>query len=327
MTSADSPRGLRKSREQIRVAVVGGVGAYSATAAAQYFGAKWRATSLEIEGQEGLPQIFERVAAGLVDYGLVPVENSVSGTMFDAYDLLLSTPEVHVVGDTALYHEHCLLALPGVCLEDVRQVVSHPHVLQQCSSYLAALPRSADGAAVVQRTASNTVAACQALREAGARDTAVVASQEAGRLFQLEVLAPSISAPQEVVTRYLIVGKSPAPIEQLGEPLKCSIAVTISNVAGALFKTTACFALRDINISKFECAPAPAYRLRPGTAFQQPFFWQYVFFIDFEPSSPSLALTAIAHLQEFALSVRTFGLYHPQSIPVTPSKADWTSFI
>ena len=315
--SASSP-----ARQGVKVAMVGGEGSFSAVASNQYFS--------ESKGNVVQPfldftQVFINVANGQSDYGIVPIENNVSGTMFEVYSLLLTHPTVHITGEIALNHEYCLLVLPGVKQEDIRQIISHARILQQCSQFLATF--SSPDIPVVQRIVPNTIAACELLVTHDLKDGAVIASFQAGQRFNLQVLVRNISIPQEVVTRYFVIAMAPAHVLHLTSSLKCSIAVTISNLTGAFFKTTACFALRDVNISKFECAPAPPCRLKPSNPFKQAFTWEYIFFIDFEPPSPSVSQLIIKHLEEYALSVKQFGLYQPQPYSSEGFKLDWTAFI
>ena len=270
---------------------------------------------------EDIPGVFSSINSDLCEFGVIPIENSVSGTMHEGYELLMRHPTIKVVGEIALYHEHCLLALPGVALADIRQVISHPHILQQCRPHLASLPSPA-----ISRSVANTIAACQMLVDDKLADAAVIASHAAGALYKLNLLASDISSPAGMVTRYMVLSKTSAQVEHAADRLKCSIAVTMSNTPGMLFKIIAAFALREVNIAKFDCAPAPAYRLKPDTSFDQPFFWQYVFYIDFEPTSPSLSQLIIANLEEFA-TVQQFGLYRQQSLPLTSKQPDWNSFL
>lgn len=299
----------------LKVGVVGGFGSHSAAAASKYFGLY--NSKFEYVGASTLRELFALCKSGECDYIVVPIENSCSGTFMEVYDLLLET-SASIVGESVVCQDHCLVGLPGVKLEDVKQVLTHPHIFAQCSRFLA----THFDEKLARRIVSNTVSACATIRDQQLVDTAAIASLEAAQSTGLEVISASISDSKDNATRYLVISSTrssppPAPASHTDATLKCSIAVTIGNVPGALFKITACFGLRDVNIVKLESQPAPAQRLKHD-AFQ-PFFMSYVFYIDFEPSSPTQASLTIKNLEEFA-KVHTFGLY---SVHRPKSMDDW----
>ena len=270
----------------MRIAFQGAAGAYSEAAAKR----DW--PHAETVGFETFEQVFEGVAAGRVSHGILPVENSVGGSIHRNYDLLLEH-DLPIVAETELPVVHNLLALPGVELHAIRRVFSHPQGLAQCEQYLKRLPR-------VELVATyDTAGSGRMIRDEGLRDTAAIASARAAELFGLNVLQAGIQDYPDNVTRFILIARDP---QAGGAPDKTTIAFALYNAPGALFKALSVFALRDIDLTKLESRPA---RGRP---------WEYVFFADLGVGRTDLRCgRAIVHLAEFARWVKTLGSY-PRSV-------------
>jgi prephenate dehydratase len=266
----------------MKIAVQGAAGAYSETAAQR----GWPGS--ETVALDRFEDVFEAVASGRTSHGILPVENSIGGSIHRNYDLLLEH-DLPIVAETELPVVHNLLALPGTALSDVRRVFSHPQALAQCEMFLHTLP----GIEIV--ATYDTAGSGRMIRDGNLTDTAAIASLRAAEVFGLSVLQAGIQDYEDNITRFLIVGRDGRP---LGQPDKTSLAFALHNGPGALFKALSVFALRDIDMTKLESRPA---RGRP---------WEYVFYADLSAGRDELRCgRAIVHLAEFARWVKTLGTY------------------
>jgi prephenate dehydratase len=242
-------------------------------------------TTLALERFE---DVFEAVDAGRVTHGILPIENSVGGSIHRNYDLLLEH-ELPIVGETELTVVHNLLALPGTPIEAIRRVFSHPQALAQTERFVRTLP----GVEVV--ATYDTAGSARLIREGNLRDTAAIASARAAEAFGLEVLRAGIQDFEDNITRFILVSRDPTP---LGTPDKTTLAFTLHNAPGALFKALSVFALRDIDLTKLESRPM---RGRP---------WEYLFYVDLAAGRTDVRCgRAIVHLAESARWVKTLGSY------------------
>jgi len=266
----------------MRIAYQGEPGAFSEAAAGLI---QPQATTVPCKSFE---EVFDAVARGNVSHGIVPIENSIGGSIHRNYDLLLEH-ELPIVGEVELKVEHALLAMPGVALESVTRVYSHPQALAQCERFLQSLP----GVEVV--ATYDTAGSAKMIRDGGVKDAAAIASARAAAIFGLEVLRAGIQDYEANITRFLLICKRPVPI---GTPDKTSIVVSLGNEPGSLFKALSVFALRNIDLTKLESRPI---RGRP---------WEYLFYIDLGIAREELQCArALVHLGEFARSLRTLGTY------------------
>ncbi len=266
----------------MRVAFQGAAGAYSEAAAIR---AMPGATTIPLERFE---DVFASVAAGNASHGILPVENSVGGSIHRNYDLLLEH-DLPIVAETELSVIHNLLALPGTELADVRRVFSHPQALAQCELFLHTLP----GIEIV--ATYDTAGSARMIRDGQLKDTAAIASARAAELFALAILRSEIQDYQDNITRFVVISRDSKP---LGPAEKTTLAFALHNGPGALFKALSVFALRDIDLTKLESRPA---RGRP---------WEYVFYADLAAGREELRCgRAIVHLAEFARWVKTLGSY------------------
>jgi prephenate dehydratase len=233
-------------------------------------------------------EVFDAVSNGSVNLGVVPIENSIGGSIHRNYDLLVER-ELSIVGEVQLPVGHHLLALPGVRLDEVRRVLSHPQALAQCAGFLRGLEH-------VEAIATyDTAGSAKMVRDEQRRDTAAIASERAGTLFGLEALRTGIQDYDDNITRFLAISRQRVP---LGTPDKTSLVFTLKSAPGALFKALSVFALRDIDLSKLESRPVPG---RP---------WEYLFYLDVAAAREDLPCArAMVHLAEFAPSLRTLGSY------------------
>jgi len=274
----------------VRVAFQGEPGAYSEEAVVRLFG------EVETVPCAALAGVFEAVEAGRADRGVVPVENSQAGSINETYDLLLAHDLV-ITGELDLRVSHCLLALPGQALRDIRRVCSHPQALAQCDAYLRRL-------GVEITPASDTAGSARQIREQLLAGCAAVASRRAAQIYRLEVLADGIETNPHNYTRFLVLGRSPAPHRP---PSKTSIVFVVPNEPGTLYAALGALATRGINLTKLESRPG---RRRP---------WDYVFYVDVDGHAEDPALRdALGELRRRTTFLRVLGSY-PRSPRPSPA--------
>jgi prephenate dehydratase len=265
----------------MRIAFQGEPGAYSEQAVFNYFG------EVETQPCESFDVVFEEVASGVCEAGLIPIENSLAGSIHQNYDLLLRH-DLYIVGEYLLRVQHCLIALPGVTKADLKKVISHPQALGQCAAYLRKL-------GVKTESAYDTAGSVKMLKESGARDTAAIASRRAAEIYEMQILEEGIEDNAENYTRFLAISQM---VERPAGEAKTSIVFTLKNQPGALFKALSVFALRDIDLTKIESRPLQG---KP---------WEYLFYIDFIGAAhEETASKALDHLGEYALMLRVLGSY------------------
>ncbi|KAH7294996.1 hypothetical protein KP509_27G028000 [Ceratopteris richardii] len=247
--------------------------------------------------------VKQAVELWLVDRAVLPIENSLGGSIHRNYDLLLRH-RLHIVGEVQLPVNHCLLALPGVKKEEVKRVLSHQQALAQCEGSLTKL-------GVVREAVDDTAAAAQFIAQNNLRQTGAVASAKAAKIYGLQVLAEGIQDDVDNVTRFLMLAREPI-IPRADRPFKTSIVFTLEEGPGVLFKALAVFSLRNINLTKIESRPQRKKPLRvvDGSNFGVAKYFDYLFYIDFEASmADPRAQNALGHLQEFATFLRVLGSY------------------
>ena len=270
--------------QRTRVAFQGEPGAYSEAAALALYG----------EGVETVPcpafdLVFEAIANGTSDYGVVPVENSLAGSIQRNYDLLLQH-DLFIVAEHNLRISHCLIAHPGKKLSDIRRVYSHPQALGQCEESLRAL---GDVDVIV---AQDTAGSVQLIKERGYDDAAAIAGERAAQIYEMAILRREFEDDKVNYTRFIAIGQE--PVEPDGEA-KTALAFAGKNQPGLLFRCLAAFALRDIDLAKIESRPLRGVP------------WEYIFYLDFAGSaSDEHCRRALDQLREMATFVRVFGSYN-----------------
>ncbi|XP_059661084.1 arogenate dehydratase/prephenate dehydratase 1, chloroplastic-like [Cornus florida] len=281
----------------VRISYKGVPGAYSEDAALKAF------PQCETVPCDEFEDAFKAVELWLADKAVLPIENSLGGSIHRNYDLLLRH-RLHIVGEVQLTVNLCLLALPGVQAEQLKRILSHPQALAQSDIVLSKL-------GVARENVADTAGAAQFVSSNGLRDAGVVASARAAVIYGLNILAERIQDDSDNITRYLVLARDPI-ISRTDKAFKTSIVFTLEEGPGVLFKALAVFALRDISLSKIESRPQRKQPLRvvddsnTGTAK----FFDYFFYIDFEASmAEPRAQNALGHLQEFATFLRVLGCY------------------
>jgi len=268
---------------RIQVAFQGELGAYSELAAREFF-----PEEIEVAPEVTFDEVFEKVEGGAVPYGIVPIENSLAGSIHQNYDLLLEH-KLWIVGEIKLRIVHHLIVHPGIGLTDLKKVVSHPQALSQCRDFL----RGLEGVEPIP--VYDTAGAVRQIREEKAMDTGAIASAQAAEDYGLEILESGIESNHENFTRFLIVARDR---KTENENPKTSIVFSTKNIPGALFKSLSVFALRDIDLLKIESRPLH------GSP------WQYLFYLDFEgDAEEERCQRALGHLEEIATFLRLLGSY------------------
>lgn len=275
------------------VAFQGEAGAYSEGAAFAALG-----EGIDTLACSSFDRVFEALADGRADRAVLPIENSLAGSIHRNYDLLLRHEAVHITGELAFRVRHHLLALPGTRLDEVTEVISHPQALSQCERYL-------DGLGVIRRATYDTAGSAKAVREGELTGTAAIASRRAADVYDLEVLAEGIEDDPENYTRFLVVATEPtAPPPGDGHGAKTSIVFALRDEPSVLFKALSVFALRDIDLTKIESRPLPPGHTIDGQR------WTYLFYLDFaESTAADRAQNALRHLGEIATYLRVLGSY------------------
>jgi prephenate dehydratase len=275
------------------IAFQGEPGAYS-EAVAHSFDPDARTT-----GVPTFRRVFEAVASGDAERGVVPTENSVAGSIAPVLDGLLEFDGLRVVGERWVRIRHALLALEGTKLEDVREVRSHPQALAQCEASLGEMLPQAD---LVE--AFDTAGAARQVAQEKLKGVAAIASAHAADLYGLVVLAEHIESERANVTRFLMIGPEDAEAEQ-AESMKTTLALTPrTGVPNALFRSLTAFVGRRLRVWKVEPRPrigAPA---------------AYRYLVDVEGNAATDPLeSALADLPALNDEVRVLGSYPAATIP------------
>jgi prephenate dehydratase len=238
-----------------RVAFQGERGAFGEMATLQYF------PKAILTPKKSFQDVFDAARDGDVDYVVVPVENSIEGSVNEIYDLLLQTRMV-VIGEVYQRVRHCLIANRGA--KKIRYVHSHPQALAQCRSYL-------QRKKLEPVPAYDTAGAVKMIKENGMLDSAAIASKRAAELYDMEILDEGIEDRKNNYTRFLVLSAKKKADDAKGEDYyKTSMIFSVKHVPGALFGIVGEFAIRRINLTKIESRPTK----------ETP--WEYNFYVDFE---------------------------------------------
>lgn len=266
----------------LTVAIQGERGAFSHQAALAALGAQ-----VSVLPRATFDELFDSVVEGLADRALVPIENSLHGSIHENYDRLKSRP-LHIVGETQLRIRQCLIARPGSSVAMIRRVASHPVALAQCRRFFAERPQ------VEAVTAYDTAGAVQDLMKGGLATQGAIASRLAAELYGGVVLLDGIEDDPENYTRFLLLAKEPGPIEQAS---KTSIVFVLDNRPGALYHALGLFASRSVDLCKLESRPLRGHP------------WEYSFYVDVLGDPRGTAGEAIEELGRGCRELRVLGSY------------------
>jgi prephenate dehydratase len=268
--------------EPLAVAIQGEAGSFSHAAALEALG-----QGLRLVPCPTFEELFRAVEAGQASRGVVPIENSLAGSVYEAYDTL-GAHALHVVGETQIRVRHCLVVRPGTTLAAVHRVASHPVALAQCRRFFA------DHSGLAPIPAYDTAGSVRDLMTDHPVAEGAIGSALAAQLYGAEVLLEELEDHPENYTRFLIVAREPAPPAQAS---KTSLVFTLPDVPGSLHQALGAFAARRVNLSKIESRPLPG---RP---------WEYAFYLDVVGDSGSGVGEALAELRALARDLRILGAY------------------
>jgi prephenate dehydratase len=274
---------LLKVPKTSKVAYQGEPGAFSQQAAGKVFGSEL--TSVSCHSPD---DVFTAVIRKRAEFGVIPIENTLAGSIHQNFDLLARHSLV-VVAETSLRIEHNLIAHKGAGFRQIRSVYSHPAALEQCSRFLRRF-KSLDPVSFY-----NTAGSVKHIHDRGLEDAAAIASADAARIYGMKIMRRSIEDDPENYTRFLVIARK-GRLPQGGE--KTSIVFGLENRPGALFKALSVFALRDIDLMKIESRPN---RGKP---------WEYLFYMDLLSDIRSRECShALRHLRELAPYLKVLGSY------------------
>ena len=268
-----------------KVAFQGEHGAFSEIASKFYF-------SEEVTNvpSYSFDEVFSNVKNGKVDFGIVPIENTLYGSVFETYDLLLKY-SLTIIGELNLQINHYLIAQKKYKLSEIKRIYSHPQALGQCSEFLKRFKKTHI------TPAYDTAGAAILALENKTEPSAAIASIEAAEFYNLEVLESNIQNNRENYTRFLVISQKKNN-KKIKSP-KASICFELKSIPGALFKALSVFALRDIDLVKIESRPIP----------QKPF--QYTFYVDLLGNlDDEKVILAINNLDEISNNIKKFGTYN-----------------
>lgn len=251
----------------VKVAFQGVNGAFGEEAVYAYF-EQDPGIYLEKSPYLSFADVFTAVAQGVVEYGVVPIENSQAGSIYEVYDLL-NLHDLLIVGEVCIPVNQCLMCLPGQQLTDIRRVYSHPQALAQCKEYLQHLQ-------VETITAYNTAGSAKMIREENLKNTAAIASPRAAELYGLEILARNIQTVKDNYTRFIVLRRTQLPCAIQDQQYKTLLAITAAGQPATLSRCFKVFAAYNLPILRVETRPSRRQA------------WEYVLFLEIEGHSDDL---------------------------------------
>lgn len=265
-----------------RVGFQGEHGAFSEQAAFQHFGQR-----IETVPIKSIREVFNLTEVGAVDVGVVPIENSIEGSVSESYDMFL-TSSAKVVGEEVVKVVHCLIGLPTTKLTDVKVIYSHPQALAQCRNFVASMFAE-------PRVTYDTAGSVKMIKDEGLRGSAAIASQKAADLYEMKVLKKGIEDYGRNFTRFLVISKGEGRRQR---DSKTSVIFSVPHTPGSLYAVLEVFARHKINLTKIESRPT---RQRP---------WEYYFFVDIEGHhADPLISRAFAEVATKTVFLKVLGSY------------------
>lgn len=273
-------------KSRIVVAFQGELGAFSHAAARKFLGEDIR--MLPCTRFDG---VFQSLRTDEATHAVIPIENTLHGSVHENYDHLLEY-NVPIVGETNIRISHQLIAMPGTRFRDVRRAFSHPVAINQCLGFFSAHK------AIEQSPYYDTAGSVKMLREERPEGAAAIASVTAAEIYGGVILRRNIEDDRRNFTRFFLLTKQKQKSQSANGPWKTSLALSIPNRSGSLFKVMASFALRDLNLTKIESRPL---RGKP---------WEYLFYIDLQGHHDDEPVrNALRHLREITSLAKVLGSY------------------
>lgn len=285
------------------IAFQGVMGAYSQLAGEKFFSEQL--DSCNFDGYKTFADVITAVENGQADFAMLPIENTTAGSINAVYDLLLST-KLSIVGEEIFSVEHCLLTLKKVPLSSIRRIYSHYQALAQCSEFIGRLK------GCEQQSYVDTADSARKVAEDGNDEQAAIASEEAGRIYGLQVLKRNLANQPENYTRFVVVAPHPSRVDSR-VPCKTSLVMSTAHREGALLEALSILNEYDINLSKLESRPMQ------GSPFM------YNFYLDFEGNANDPKIQeALVRLSGATSYLRVLGTYprqrHDRTKPRIQSK-------
>lgn len=272
----------------LKVAFQGEFGAYSEMAIYSFFG-----ETAEVKPSESFDDVFERVKKRDVDYGVVPIENSIEGSVNRTYDLFLEY-NLKVCGEIIIRISHCLIAHEDANINRIKTVYSHPQALAQCRKFLVEHKLKAI-------STFDTAGSVKMIKEEHLIDAAAIASERAAQIYDMTILEKGIEDVKNNSTRFFVLDTKDSNYS--GED-KTSIIFAAKSIPGALYKVLKEFADRNINLTKIESRPTK----------QTP--WEYHFYLDFEGHrTESRCQEALESIKDKTLFIKILGSYKAAKKP------------
>jgi prephenate dehydratase len=275
----------------LRIAIQGERGSNSHMAALEMLQPEF---NVEIVPCSVSADVIAAVVQGRVDAAVLPIENSLHGSVAEHYDLLMEQP-VRIDRESLLRIRHNLIVAPGVTLDDIKWVLSHPVALSQCRRYLTELSATRKANAM---PFYDTAGSVKHIMAEGLRDSAGVAPELAATEYGAEVLVRGIEDHAQNFTRFHLVRRASDPREtNLPQPDKMSVAFAVEHRPGTLVKALQALADAGVDLTQIESRPVPG---KP---------WEYVFYVDLRIADAAMADRAIAALQPHCSMVKELGRY------------------
>ena len=279
---------MKRRMKKVKVGFQGELGAFSQEAVRQLLGERAKVVPFQ-----RFEEVFRALDRGETDASVIPIENTLAGSVHENYDHLLHF-DVKIVAETSVRIVHNLMAAPGVRFRDIRRVYSHPVALNQCLQFFTDHPE-------VERVPFyDTAGSVKMVMEEKLEDAGGIASAVAAAMYGARILKRSIEDDRQNFTRFFLLNaeRRVLPVERPVKVWKTSIVFSTRNVPGALFRSLSAFALRDLNLNKIESRPL---RGKP---------WEYLFYLDFEGrEEDAVVQKALGHLAELADFMRVLGSY------------------
>jgi chorismate mutase/prephenate dehydratase len=281
-----------------RVAFLGSKGSYSHLASLEYFSRK--NTELVELNCEQFRDIITTVESGHADFGVLPIENTSSGSINEVYDLLQHT-SLYIVGEITERIEHCLVANGEMQLEQIKTLYSHPQPHQQCSEFLHGLK------GVKLESCASTADAMLKVKELDRDDVAAIGSSASGKLYGLQEIQGNIANQTENHTRFIVVARKPVEVSNQ-IPAKTTLIMSTSQEAGALVETLLVLRKYEINMTKLESRPILG---NP---------WEEMFYVDLSAHLNTESMqAALSELTQITKQVKVLGCYPIENVkPVIP---------
>lgn len=283
----------KRTGSRLRAAFQGERGAFSQIAVEQLLGER-----AELVPCERFDEVFRKLAQGEVDSAVIPIENTLHGSIHENYDHLMNF-DLRITGETSVRIVHNLIAPPGVSFSRIREVYSHPVALNQCLLFFERNP------AIRKSPFYDTAGSVKMIMEQRPENAAAIASARAAEIYGARILKKSIEDDRQNFTRFFLLrrpedAEGGRPDRDSAKGWKTSVVFTTRNTPGSLFRCLSAFALRDLSLNKIESRPL---RGKP---------WEYLFYLDFLGHVEEVRVQkALGHLEELADVLKVLGCYRP----------------